>query len=215
MRMMPAVASCMRDQVRRGFARRSGLCLIGILAAGLLASCSKTGSTQAYCIPTEVDALGPYYVAGTAVTDSLNRFGKPGELLLVEGKVLSSVDGHQPIADARIEVWQTDGEGNYFPEDNGHVDDYGDDEIDLRGTAVTDITGLYRYETVVPGAYIPRPRHLHYRITAPGYQTLVTQLYMTGDRQSERSGADCRQAPLEATDQGFSYAAPTIYLQPE
>ncbi len=189
-----------------------------LLAASviLLTGCSmKAEADPASCIPTEADSLGPYYVAGTEVTDNLNRFGKPGELLLVEGQIVSSADGHAPVAGALVEVWQTDGEGNYFPENNGDVADYDDDEVDMRGTVKTDETGLYRYRTVVPGAYVPRPRHLHYRITGPGHQTLVTQLYITGDGVVGQPGGDCRHARLEAAAEGFSYAAPTIYLVPE
>lgn len=188
---------------------------VGAFLAILTTSCTMADADTARCIPTSADALGPYYVAGTAVTDNLNRFGKSGDLLLVEGAVLSSSDGQSPIGDVSIEVWQTDGDGDYFPENNGHVGDYPDDDIDMRGTVVTDEAGRYRYETVVPGAYFPRPRHLHYRITAPGHRDLVTQLYMTGDGVLKQPGGNCRHASLEADGEGFRYAAPTIYLDPE
>ncbi len=194
---------------------RKGLRWSALLGVVVVASCSQSGSGQVGCFPTEADALGPFYVAGTAVTDNLNRFGKSGDDVLVEGMVLSSADDHAPVAGASIEVWQTDGAGDYFPEDNGHVDDYDDQDIDLRGTVETDEQGAYRFRTVAPGAYFPRPRHWHYRITGPGYQTLVTQLYVTGDGTIRQPGGDCRHAALEATDQGFLYAAPTVYLQPE
>ena len=199
---------------RAGFFR-SGIHCSAALGVVLMAGCASADSQMAGCIPTEADSLGPYYVAGTEVTDNLNRFGKPGDALLVNGKVLSSADGNQPVAKASIEVWQTDGDGHYFPENNGHVGDYGDDEIDLRGTVMTDEAGNYRYRTVVPGAYFPRPRHFHYRITAPGYQPLVTQLYITGDGTFGQPGGDCRHAAIEADGEGYRYEAPSIYLQAE
>lgn len=195
--------------------QRSGIRYLVALGVVLMTGCTRADSETVGCIPTEADQLGPYYVGGTEVTDNLNRFGKPGEVLLVDGMVLSSADGNQPVVNASIEIWQTDGDGNYFPENNGHVDDYGDDEIDMRGTVTTDEAGHYRYRTVVPGAYFPRPRHFHYRITAPGYQPLVTQLYITGDGTFGQPGGDCRHAAIEADGEGLRYEAPSIYLQAE
>jgi protocatechuate 3,4-dioxygenase beta subunit len=187
----------------------------GVLALAFVGGCSSAGADTTGCIPTEADALGPYYVAGTVLTDNLNRFGKPGDPLVVEGKILSSSDDQAPIAGALVEVWQTDGDGNYHPEDNGHVDDYDDGDIDLRGAVRTDEVGVYRFDSVVPGAYVPRPRHFHYRITAPGHQPLVTQLYITGDGVIGQPGGDCRHAPIGVGDAGARYDAPPIYLQRE
>lgn len=191
-----------------------GLGLSVLLALFALASCSQSGADQAGCIPTEADSLGPYYVAGTAITDNLNRFEKPGDPLVVEGKVLSATGDNAPIAGAAIEIWQTDGAGNYYPEDKGHVDDYEDQAIDLRGTVETDEEGGYRFSTVVPGAYFPRPRHWHYRISANGFETLVTQLYVTGDGTIQQPGGDCRHASIEPAANGLSYAAPPVFLEP-
>jgi protocatechuate 3,4-dioxygenase beta subunit len=205
----------MTTRETKAWGGKAALWLSGALGTALIASCALAEVDQARCIPTEADSLGPFYVAGTAVRDTLNRFGTPGEPQLVEGGVRSSAEGRAPIAGAMVEVWQTDGEGRYFPQDNGHSDDFDDQEVDLRGTAKTDQSGSYRYRTVVPGAYRPRPRHLHYRISAPGHRTLVTQLYITGDGTFRQPGGDCRHAPLEAVDGGYRYGAPTIYLMPE
>lgn len=160
-------------------------------------------------MPTEADALGPFYVSGTPVVDDLNRYGKPGSPLMLTGRILSSED-KSPVSGARIEIWQTDGEGNYHPQANGAYADYEDAEVDLRGTVSSDDEGRYAVRTVVPGAYFPRPRHFHYRITAPGYQALVTQLYVAGDRGDGRPG--CREARFQETDRGLLYAAPDIFL---
>ncbi|MGI9435374.1 MAG: hypothetical protein ACR2Q4_11190 [Geminicoccaceae bacterium] len=187
---------------------------LGLFAVMLIAGCSAGRADTEACIPTEADALGPFYVAGTALVDDLNRFAKSGEALMVEGEIRSSSADQPPIADADIEVWQTDGDGDYYPENNGHVDDYRDEDIDLRGTVRSDAGGIYRFRTLVPGAYVPRPRHFHYRITAPGFQTLVTQVYVTGDGFLSQPGGSCRHAPIVSGGEGLFYQAPTIYLQP-
>ena len=166
------------------------------------------------CIPTAGDYLGPFYVSGTEETHDLNRQGRTGEPLIVAGRILSAASDRRPLAGVKLEVWQTDGAGNYYPQGDGDVADYEPGEIDLRGTVRTDLEGRYRFTTVVPGNYFPRPRHFHYRVTAVDHQPLVTQLYITGDGFIRQPGDKCRHAPLKKNALGFLYGAPDIYLQP-
>ena len=55
----------------------------------------------------------------------------------------------------------------------------------LRGTMYSDANGLYAFETIVPGPYLNgnqyRPKHIHYKVTKPGFPDLITQLYFEGD----------------------------------
>lgn len=44
-------------------------------------------------------------------------------------------------------------------------------------TIRVDESGDYRFESNFPPAYSGRPSHIHVRVTAPGYKTLVTQHY--------------------------------------
>lgn len=184
-----------------------------LLAAGLLGGCaaSPVQESQA-CVPTEADATGPFYIADTPVTDDLNRHGKAGDALVLAGRILSAAEGRPPIKGARIEIWQTDGDGDYHPADNGAYADYADAAIDLRGTIISDEDGNYSVRTLVPGGYFPRPRHFHYRITAPDHVPLVTQLYITGDGLVRQPGGDCRHASLETAADGMLYRAPDIFL---
>jgi protocatechuate 3,4-dioxygenase beta subunit len=52
----------------------------------------------------------------------------------------------------------------------------------LRASLTTDAGGRYRFQTIVPGEYPGRPRHIHYRVSAKGHATLVTQLYFAPER---------------------------------
>lgn len=184
-----------------------------LIAASLLAGCSTAPAQESLaCVPTEKDATGPFYVSDTPVVDDLNRHGKSGDLLTLTGRILSAADGRQPLASARIEIWQTDGDGDYHPDDNGAYGDYADEAIDLRGTIVSNENGQYAVKTLVPGGYFPRPRHFHYRITAPDHAPLVTQLYITGDGVLRQPGGDCRHAALQTTTDGFLYEAPDLFL---
>ena len=176
-------------------------------------SIGEMAEAKGDCIPASGDYLGPFYISGTEETDDLNRRGRPGEPLVVKGRVLSAAADRRPLAGAKLEVWQTDGAGTYYPQGDGDVADYDPGELDLRGTVITDIEGHYQFTTVVPGNYFPRPRHFHFRITAVDHAPLITQLYITGDGFVRQPGDKCRHAPLEKPAQVLLYEVPDIYLQ--
>ena len=163
------------------------------------------------CFPTRPDLLGPYYISGMPVAHSLVRFDRAGEPLHVEGEIRSSEPPHSPVAGARVEIWQADGEGRYHPPRNGDAAEFPDEVLDLRGTVIANENGAYTVMSVVPAHYQSRPPHLHFRIGAPGYQTLVTQLYI----DVGNSGPRCRTAELNRTGAVARFHSPAIYLLPE
>lgn len=196
--------------------RRAGvlhrlLALTIVINAGLRISIGL--ASAASCSPTQSDYLGPYYVSGMPVLKNINRFGKPGEPLIVSGLVRSTAGKQEAIANARLEVWQTDGQGAYHPAGQGNKSDYADSKLDMRGTVVTNASGRFSFRTVVPGAYRPRPPHFHYRITAPGYKTLITQHYVR--EAGRKSGVSCRSAEIDQSAKPALFPAPTIFLQTE
>lgn len=67
------------------------------------------------------------------------------------------------IPRARIEFWLVNPEGNY---DDAH-----------RATVIAGRRGGYRFESNRPVAYESRPPHIHIRLSARGFRTLVTQHY--------------------------------------
>lgn len=134
------------------------------------------------CRTTPRDALGPFYKPGAPQQQELCASGTGGsEKLLVTGRVLGMPDC-VPLAGALIEVWQADGRGAYSLV-GAQQDDPG---CLLRASLTTDSQGRYRFATVVPGEYPGRPRHIHYRVSAQGYATLVTQLYFDAERGAPR-----------------------------
>lgn len=108
------------------------------------------------CPPTKPDALGPFYKPDAPVRNVL------GSGYVLKGIVRSSANC-DIIAKARIEVWQAGPDGKY-------ADSY-------RATIVADTSGQYRLQTDRPPGYSFRPPHIHIRVTAPGYKTLITQHY--------------------------------------
>jgi hydroxyquinol 1,2-dioxygenase len=138
---------------------------------------------------TESTVLGPFYVASAPELPlgSDVSGGLPGEPLYVEGTVRSS-DG-RPIADAIVDTWHSDADGFYdvqLPELP---------EPALRGRFRSDAQGRFHFWSIVPRFYpIPddgpvgkmldatarhpfRPAHVHFMISAPDHETLVTHVF--------------------------------------
>jgi hydroxyquinol 1,2-dioxygenase len=100
--------------------------------------------------------------------------------------------GGEAIVDAVVDVWQADAEGFYDLQRPETIEAQG------RGIVRSDRDGRFRFRTVVAAAYpIPtdgpvgallnatarhpwRPAHLHFRIVAPGYETLTTHVFRDG-----------------------------------
>src|SRR5204862_188663 len=58
----------------------------------------------------------------------------------------------------------------------------------LRGHQLTDAEGRYRLETILPGVYPGRTRHIHVKAQAPSRPALTTQLYFPGEAGNARDG---------------------------
>jgi hydroxyquinol 1,2-dioxygenase len=138
---------------------------------------------------TESTVLGPFYVASAPELPlgSDVSGGLPGEPLYVEGTVRSP-DG-RPVANAIIDTWHSDADGFYdvqLPELS---------EPALRARFRSDAQGRFHFWSIVPRFYpIPddgpvgdmlkatarhpfRPAHVHFMISAPGHETLVTHVF--------------------------------------
>ncbi len=108
------------------------------------------------CEATPPDMLGPYYVPDEPVRNSVESG------YLTFGNVLSAASC-EPIPGAQVEFWLADSQGNY-----------GDAH---RATVLVGEGGEYGFQSNFPGLYENRPPHIHIRVTAPGFQELVTQHY--------------------------------------
>ncbi|MCS6911073.1 MAG: hypothetical protein NZM11_11005, partial [Anaerolineales bacterium] len=62
----------------------------------------------------------------------------------------------------------------WHADDAGQYDNVG---YKLRGHQFTDEQGRYTLETIVPGLYPGRTRHIHVKVQAPNRPVLTTQLY--------------------------------------
>lgn len=138
--------------------------------------------------------IGPFWREGAparADGESISIDGK-GEPLVFAATV-TDLDG-LPVAGAVVEVWQANAEGLYENQEPDRQP-----EFNLRGTYRSGADGSVTIRSVRPGRYgvpkdgpvgrllqalglgLMRPAHLHFRVTAPGFQRLTTHVFDRAD----------------------------------
>ena len=122
--------------------------------------------------PTPRQMEGPFFKPRTPQRTSLLEPGINGTRLVLTGFVLSTAC--KPVAGALLDFWQADDHGDY--DNQGYR---------LRGHQFSDGDGRYRLETIVPGLYPGRTRHIHVKVQAPNRPVLTTQVYFPGEAQNE------------------------------
>ena len=118
---------------------------------------------------------GPYFTPESPERTSLREEGMTGTPLRVTGYVYSS--GCDPAPNALLDFWHCDDAGVY--DNEGYR---------LRGHQFTDDDGRFTLETIVPGVYPGRTRHIHVKVQAAGGPVLTTQLYFPDEPGNERDG---------------------------
>jgi protocatechuate 3,4-dioxygenase, beta subunit len=142
---------------------------------------------------TPPQIVGPFYPV-TERPDLAVDLARPrgsaaeaeGQLIYVRGRVLTS--SGEPVAHARIDIWQANAAGKYR-----HPSDTNPAPLDpnFKGFArlTTDASGRYSFRTIKPGRYPTaegdmRPPHIH--LTVEGrFDRLVTQLYFAGEAENQ------------------------------
>jgi protocatechuate 3,4-dioxygenase beta subunit len=117
--------------------------------------------------PTPALTEGPYFTPDSPKRRTIVPAGASGTRLTLTGRVLRT--NGRPVANALIDWWQCDARGVY---DN--------DGYRFRGHQFTDAQGRYTLNTVVPGIYPGRTRHIHVKVQAPRRRVLTTQLFFPG-----------------------------------
>ncbi len=153
------------------------------------------------CEETVEQILGPFYRPDAPVRTALptSTQQKP---LVVRGRVRGDRQGCAQLVDALVEIWQADEVGMY---------DNTTPQYLLRGSQRTASDGSYQFETILPGWYLNgntyRPRHIHYKVSAPGFRTLVTQLYFKDDPYLPTDPFYHPSLVMPLSDLGASYEA--------
>jgi hydroxyquinol 1,2-dioxygenase len=143
---------------------------------------------------TESTVFGPFHVEGAPIRgmgDDICLDGK-GEACLFTGRILDLSGA--PVKDACVDVWSDNADGYYDVQQPGVQPKWNN-----RGRFLTGPDGRYEFRGIKPTSYpIPddgpvgqmlahlgrhpyRPAHMHFLITAPGHQQLVTHTFVEGD----------------------------------
>jgi len=156
-------------------------------SAGIVLAQSTTAATTPVLAPTpacadddDLEATapqteGPFYTPDTPRRQSLLEPGMAGRKLVVSGYVYDTAC--QPIPGALLDFWQCDDAGVY---DNAGYR--------LRGHQFADEEGRFVLETVIPGLYTGRTRHIHVKAQAPNQPVLTTQLYFPDEPANATDG---------------------------
>lgn len=116
----------------------------------------SAGTETEQCRPTPPDEIGPFYLPDAPRRNVIGRG------YVIEGVTRQYPSCH-PLPGVKIEFWHAGPGGNY--------------EARYRGITYSDAEGRYRIETDPPGPYGIRPPHVHFYVTAAGYELLITQHY--------------------------------------
>jgi protocatechuate 3,4-dioxygenase beta subunit len=125
--------------------------------------------------PTPEQTEGPYFKANSPEQAELRSGAGGGTALNLSGTVVTT--GCQPVDRAKMEFWQANDAGQY--DNSGYT---------LRGHQFTDAQGRYDLQTIVPGLYPGRTRHIHVMVQAPNGKLLTTQLYFPGEPRNASDG---------------------------
>ena len=146
---------------------------------------------------TETTVLGPFYVGEHKKMPhgaDISPHNKTGEKTFVQSRV---TDLHgKPLAGVPVDVWHADDDGLY----DSQKPSYATHGPTSRARFVTDGDGRFFFKTILPCSYpIPtdgpvgemitqthrhpmRPAHVHFLVSAPGYEPLITHVFLDGDK---------------------------------
>ncbi|WP_026702058.1 dioxygenase family protein [Salibacterium aidingense] len=184
---------------------------------------------------TQPSLLGPFFIEGSPRLEhtpgqpvvNTMRPDEPGETLHFSGRV-QDLQG-KPLANTKVEIWHNDNSRKYSSFDSEAP------PYNLRGHFYTDENGAFDVKTIVPIPYsIPdegptgefleyldqhpmRPAHLHLMFEAPGYETLITQVFFEGDPWLDNDVAEGVREELITTlhdKGGHKEAALTFEMRP-
>lgn len=132
-------------------------------------------------VKTPNDSEGPFYPLVRQQdedNDLIHVAGREqaakGDILFLSGKVIDEED--RPLDKAVIEIWQTDSYGRYNDQRDKSAGQR-DPDFQYWGKAVTGRDGDFSFTTLVPGAYQPRPTHIHFKVWIDGTVQLTSQIY--------------------------------------
>jgi len=139
--------------------------------------------------------VGPFYRANAPLRkrgECIASDDTAGERVRISGRVYDLAT-NMPIAGAMLDLWQAATNGLYENQDENQPD------YNLRGRFQANEAGRFELAALLPTPYpVPtdgpvgelmklakhqpyRPAHIHFIVSAPNYETLITQVFRKGD----------------------------------
>jgi hydroxyquinol 1,2-dioxygenase len=179
----------MCDDRRQEFILLSDTLGVSMLVVALEQAKASVKAKAAGTTPTEATVLGPFFWEGAPELPLGADIGKgnSGEPAYYSGRVTDTAG--KPVANCALDVWSGDGDGFYDMQKGP--------ELALRARFHTDANGNYRFWSIKPTYYpVPddgpvggmlrkmgrhpnRPGHMHTMLNAPGFERLITHLFVS------------------------------------
>ena len=177
--------------------RYSSALILGMMAviAGLPAVAqADVDDAKRERVATPPQFHGPFYpTALPRDTDNdlviINETGTmaAGEIVHLSGQVVD-ING-EPVANALIELWQTDSSGVYLHHDSPHRSEY-DRNFQGFGRVLTGPSGEYYFRTIKPASHVEkrsrRAAHFHIGVFVEDRSPLFTQVYFENQMFNDR-----------------------------
>ncbi|MGO4585831.1 dioxygenase [Arthrobacter sp. 2RAF6] len=174
--------------------RQEFILLSDVLGASMM---TVAVNAPARSTATESTVFGPFFVENAPFIENGDDIGDgmSGHPCYVHGSVRSATGA--ALAGVRLEVWAADDDGFYDVQHESR-------QLSGRAHFFTNEDGTFDYWTVQPAAYpIPhdgpvgdlldaarrspmRPAHIHFMVSHPGYETLITHIFVEGDEWLEK-----------------------------
>lgn len=146
-------------------------------------------SSHSLLKPTPGQILGPYYPPEPDIHADADLTRWPGAqeaasgpTVALAGRIMSV---HRlPVEGALVELWQCDRNGRYRHPDAPETE-LVDPHFEGYGRLVTDVDGTYAFRVLQPVPYPGRAPHVHFKVTASGFQPLITQMYVAGEPDND------------------------------
>lgn len=154
-----------------------------------------TGAQSPDCVLTPELTEGPYYIDIDNVRSDITE-GKAGAPVTLAVTVVDATSC-KPVKDAAVDIWHCDAAGEYsgFGSASGSAEappgggggpgggpgGGGQSPTNtkrfLRGTQLTDASGVATFRTIYPGWYTGRAVHIHVKVHAGGKEIHTGQLF--------------------------------------
>lgn len=145
---------------------------------------SGTGTSSGDCTVSPSETAGPFPTKSpSSLVDSDIRSDRAGVPLSVKITVNNSNAGCAALANAIVDIWHCDKDGNYSEYGGSGMQSSNYTSVHfLRGRQTTNESGIVTFTSIFPGWYSGRAPHIHVHIyNASGTSLLVTQIAFPTD----------------------------------